>query len=281
MSGRRRPIRVLLVDDEVEFLDSTARALSRRGCDVHRAEHGQVALRQLRERPFDVVVLDVNMPGLDGVAVHREIRLRWPRLPVIMLTGHGSVAQAFTSSKEGVFAYLTKPCDIERLADAVRDAAASVSRRPPGRGQPTLGVPLRLLIVDDEEDFLVSMKRVLVRRGVEVTTASSGAEGLALLQERAFAVVLADVKMPGMNGIELLREVKRCQPLTEVIFLTGHPSVDVAVAGVKGGAFDYLVKPTDIDDLLDKLADAFVHHLAQADRRRTELVDSILDKLSD
>lgn len=281
MKQGRGEIRVLLVDDEVEFLDSTARALSRRGFEVRRAEHGELALRLLQEQRTDVVVLDVKMPGMDGIDVFREIKLRWPHVAVILLTGHGTVSQAFTTSKEGVFEYLTKPCEVEKLAETVRDAAARVRRNRPTKQRRNAHIPFRLLIVDDEQEFLDSMSRVLTRRGVEVTTATSGVEALEHLRRVGFGVVLADVKMPGMSGLELLREIKRLHPLTEVIFLTGHPSVDVAVAGVKEGAFDYLVKPTEINDLIDKIADAHMIHLARSERRRADVVDRILDQLPD
>ena len=126
MKPKGKRTRVLLVDDEAEFLDSTAKALSRRGFEVQQAENGELALRMLEKRQTIVAVLDVKMPGMDGVDVFREIKLRWPSIAVIMLTGHGSVGQAFATSKEGVVEYLAKPCDIDKLAAVIRKAAASV-----------------------------------------------------------------------------------------------------------------------------------------------------------
>ncbi|MBT3221557.1 MAG: response regulator [Proteobacteria bacterium] len=276
MTQKGAGCRVLLVDDEVEFLDSIARALSRRGFEVQRAEHGEAALKRLQKGQTDVVVLDVKMPGMDGVDVFREIKLRWPHLAVVLLTGHGTVSQAFTTSKEGVFEYLTKPCDIDNLVDVVRRAAMSAQGKRgkmSSRGEQS---QLRLLIVDDEPEFLQSIAKVLVRRGVEVTTANSGAEALDHLGNRSFSVALLDMKMPGMNGMELLREIKRQNPLTEVIFLTGHPSVDLAMAGVKEGAFDYLTKPVDINELIDKAMNAHMLHLARSDRQKSEILERIL-----
>jgi len=114
-----------------------------------------------------------------------------------------------------------------------------------------------VLIVDDEEDFLETLINRLNKRQVDASGARSGEEALRLLKEKTFDVVILDVKMPGgMNGIEALREIKKIQPLAEVILLTGHASVETSIEGMKLGAFDYLLKPIKLDDLLKKIAQA-------------------------
>ena len=123
-------IRLLLVDDEVDFLEAMAPGLARRGFRISIARTGQAALDLLAREPVDVVVLDVKMPGKDGVETFREIKRIAPGLPVILLTGHGSIPQAFQTSREGVADYLAKPCDVQRLTDVVRQVvAASGARR--------------------------------------------------------------------------------------------------------------------------------------------------------
>ena len=114
-----------------------------------------------------------------------------------------------------------------------------------------------VLIVDDEEDFLETLIKRLNKRQVDASGARSGEEALKLLKEKTFDVVILDVKMPGgMDGIEALREIKKIQPLSEVILLTGHASVETSIEGMKLGAFDYLLKPIKLDDLLKKIAQA-------------------------
>ena len=114
-----------------------------------------------------------------------------------------------------------------------------------------------VLIVDDEEDFLETIIKRLNKREVDASGARSGEEALELLKEKTFDVVILDVKMPGgMDGIEALREMKKIQPLAEVILLTGHASVETSIEGMKLGAFDYLLKPIKLDDLLRKIAQA-------------------------
>ena len=113
-----------------------------------------------------------------------------------------------------------------------------------------------VLLVDDEGEFLDTLVKRIQKRNVNATGVNSGEEALAFLEKSPVDVVVLDVRMPGMDGIETLRALKRQYPLTEVIMLTGHASLEVAIEGMELGAFDYLMKPVEIDDLLYKLQDA-------------------------
>ncbi len=113
-----------------------------------------------------------------------------------------------------------------------------------------------VLFVDDEVDFLDTVVKRIQKRNVNALGAKNGEEALALLKQSPVDVVVLDVRMPGMDGIEVLKEIKRNYPLIEVIMLTGHASLEVAIEGMELGAFDYLMKPVEIDDLLYKLQDA-------------------------
>jgi len=116
---------------------------------------------------------------------------------------------------------------------------------------------MKMLLVDDEERFLSTTKKLLSRKGYDVLTASSGVEALEILRTHNIHVVILDVKMPGMDGIETLKAIKRTYPLVEVIMLTGHGTIDSAVEGLKSGATDYLTKPADVQDLIEKAEEAF------------------------
>ncbi|MCD6293679.1 MAG: response regulator [Deltaproteobacteria bacterium] len=116
---------------------------------------------------------------------------------------------------------------------------------------------MKMMLVDDEERFLSTTQKLLSRKGYDVLTASSGTEALDLLRTHNVHVVILDVKMPGMDGIETLNAIKRNYPLVEVIMLTGHGTIDSAVEGLKSGATDYLTKPTDVQDIIEKAEEAF------------------------
>ncbi len=123
-----------------------------------------------------------------------------------------------------------------------------------------------VLLVDDEEEFLKTLVKRMKKRNVNATGVKSGEEALELLDQHPVDVVVLDVRMPGMDGIEALKEIKRRHPLIEVIMLTGHASVEVAVQGMELGAFDYLMKPIDIDELLYKVEDAHKNKLIQEEK---------------
>ena len=114
----------------------------------------------------------------------------------------------------------------------------------------------RLMIVDDEERFLKTTKGLMEKRKCTVFTALGGIEALDILDRQEMDVVILDVKMPGMDGVEVLRRIKLTYPLVEVIMLTGHSTTESAVEGMKLGAFDYLLKPCDINILFSKVMEA-------------------------
>jgi DNA-binding response OmpR family regulator len=115
----------------------------------------------------------------------------------------------------------------------------------------------RLLLVDDEEMFLEFLSRRLISYQYDVTICLSGENALEMIMEHDFDVVILDVLMPGMDGIETLREIKKIKPLTEVIMLTGHASRESGIEGMKLGAHDYLSKPCNTEDLIVKINDAY------------------------
>jgi len=120
---------------------------------------------------------------------------------------------------------------------------------------------MKIMLVDDEERFLTTTQKLLTKKGIDVVTASSGAMALEILQQKYLHVVILDVKMPGMDGNETLKEIKRQFPQVEVIMLTGHATVESAIDGLKSGATDYLVKPAEIDELIAKAREAFQKRL--------------------
>jgi len=115
---------------------------------------------------------------------------------------------------------------------------------------------LRVLLVDDEEELVSTVAERLELRGIEAEALTTGTAALERLAEQNFDVVVVDVKMPGMDGLELLRRIKTMQPGTQVILLTGRGSGKESERGLEEGAFDYLIKPINIDDLIIKMKQA-------------------------
>lgn len=135
---------------------------------------------------------------------------------------------------------------------------------------------VRVLLVDDEEQFVEVLSQRLMTRNFQVLTALSGDEAISILENVEVDVVVLDVMMSGRDGISTLTEIRRLKPLTEVIMLTGNTTVDTAINGMKLGAYDYLLKPTDTGLLVEKLNSAHARKKEQEERIRNAEVDRII-----
>ncbi len=133
-----------------------------------------------------------------------------------------------------------------------------------------------VLLVDDEVEFLETLIKRMKKRQVNAFGAKSGEEALDWLVKNSADVIVLDVRMPGIDGIETLKEIKKINPLVEIILLTGHASLEVAREGMELGAFDYLMKPIDIDELLYKVQDAYKKKSIQQQKIKAirEVIDS-------
>jgi len=115
---------------------------------------------------------------------------------------------------------------------------------------------ISVLLVDDEEPFVQTLAKRLTLRRFDVHTATRADRAFSTLRDRRIDVVVLDVRMPDLDGIEATREIKKSYPLVEVILLTGHASMEASLEGMKIGAFDYLLKPVNLDELVYKIEDA-------------------------
>ena len=128
-----KSVRVLLVDDEVDLTDTTKTLLEHRGYDVPAVNRGDSAIRALGQEKYDVMVLDLKMPGMDGISTLKEIRKLHFSTQILVLTGHGAINTALEAMELGAYDYLTKPCDIDELTEKLEDAikkGESDNKRP-------------------------------------------------------------------------------------------------------------------------------------------------------
>jgi two-component system response regulator CpxR len=137
---------------------------------------------------------------------------------------------------------------------------------------------IRVLLVDDEQEFVEVLAERLEVRDIVVIKAFSGDEALARIKEKSVDVVILDVAMPGMDGVATLKEIKQFNPILEVIMLTGNATVDSAVEGMRLGAYDYLMKPTETKDLLEKIVKAYKRKTEQEERIRQAEIERIMQR---
>jgi len=137
---------------------------------------------------------------------------------------------------------------------------------------------IKVLLVDDEKDFIESLAERLQLRDFDVTTALNGIDALSLIQKNEFDVIVLDVKMPGKDGIETLKEIKKTTQLSQIIMLTGNATVESAIQGMKLGAYDYIMKPTVTEDLIALINKAYKIVEEQKERISRAEIDNIIKK---
>jgi DNA-binding NtrC family response regulator len=296
-------IKLLLVDDEEAYVKTLAERMEMRDVGSRVALSGEEALAMLEDEPPDVMVLDLRMPGIDGMEVLERVKKKHPQIEIIILTGHGSEKEEKEARRLGAFDYLQKPADTSHLLKTVKAAwtkslkatveflkdsqeefdksmaaaafaeagvpeiaretmKQSSPRREEATPEPTAGETeavsqtLRVLFVDDEEDFVRTMAERMEMREVGSDVALDGEQALEMLQEEVPDVMVLDLRMPGIDGMEVLRRVKKQYPQMEVIIMTGHGSDKDEAEARRLGAFDYLRKPVDINHLMEIVREA-------------------------
>jgi DNA-binding NtrC family response regulator len=137
---------------------------------------------------------------------------------------------------------------------------------------------IKILLVDDEKDFVETLAERLQLRDFEVTTALNAIDAIKLVKERDFDVIFLDVKMPGMDGIDALKQIKNLKSLPQVIMLTGNATVETAIEGMKVGAYDYIMKPVVTENLIEIINKAYKIVEDHKKRIRKAEVDNILKK---
>jgi DNA-binding NtrC family response regulator len=291
-------IKLLLVDDEEEYVRTMASRLEMRDVASRVVLSGEEALRAVEDDAPDVMVLDLRMPGIDGMEVLERVKAEHPRVQVVILTGHGSDVEEREARRLGAFEYLEKPADTKQLLKTVRAAwkkglallkesadgfsrtmtaaalaeggLAEAAREESRKAEPREPEPvaaasaaaegaaplLKVLFVDDEEDFVMTMAERMRLRDLGGEVALSGDRALQMLEDDVPDVMVLDLRMPGLDGMEVLRRVKKAYPAVQVIILTGHGSEQDEDEARRLGAFDYLCKPVDINRLIDTIRKA-------------------------
>lgn len=230
---------ILVVDDDVDTCRNLSDILSDLGYRVDTAHDGLAALELVRRHQYDVALLDLKMPGMDGLALYHEIKKLRADTVAIIVTAYSGGSTTEGARTAGVWQVLPKPVDFPRLLGLVGEA---------------LGQPL-VLVVDDDPDLCATLWDVLRDKGYRVGLAHDEPEAARRLQERDFQVVLIDMKLPTGDGSQVFRLVRQYNPAARTVVITGHRSeleqrVQVVLAeGVDAVCY----KPFDMPQLLATL----------------------------
>jgi CheY-like chemotaxis protein len=234
-------MRILIVDDDPGMAETFGDILEAKGHHVRITSNGVQALACIGEEAFDVTFLDIKMAGMNGVEVLQRIKRARPAALVVMMTAYALPDLIAQAEREGAVAVLAKPLPLDRV---IRFLTELLPRRP-------------VLVVEDDPSFGQTLQDILERSGYSVTQTSDAVRVSAMLREAHPDVVLLDLKLPGHNGCEVLREIRSRDADVPVILMTGYGQElkTLVEQGLRDGARLCLHKPFSPADLLRHLTD--------------------------
>ncbi len=235
----RRPARLLVVDDDLDTCANLADILTDIGYEVRTAPDATTALRALDEQAFDIVLLDLKLPGMDGLQLYRELKRRSASTLAILITGFADAETHERAEQLGVWRILPKPVDVPALLPMISEAAKQ---------------PL-LLIVDDDHDFCASLYDVLRERSFRVGIAGSAQEAARQMDRQEFPIVLVDWRLPDADGLKLLEQIHIQHPQARTMLLTGyrHELSQRLEQNSLPGVDIFFYKPLEMAEFLDTL----------------------------
>jgi two-component system, NtrC family, response regulator HydG len=228
---------ILIVDDNTDLAETFAMILKRRGFSVETADNGASAVDKFKDQTYDVTLMDVVMPEMNGVEAFKKIKEMQPGAPVILMTAYSDEELIKTAREEGVHQIIHKPVHIEQLIKLITEAASS---------QP-------ILVIDDDADICETLTQILKLQGHHVLTAGSGEEALEIAKEHDCQMAFIDIKLPNIDGLETLLRLKEVNPELLTVMMTGFRNEvkDALDKAQAASAVTCLYKPFDPAEAAD------------------------------
>ncbi len=231
--------RILIVDDDPSTVRTTAMILERKGYAVETAENGLEAVNMVEEQDYDVILMDIKMPEMNGVEAHRRIKAIRPETTVVMITAYAVEALIQQALDDGAYGILYKPLDIDKMVAIIEDAHAKRENA-------------LIMVVDDDPETCKTMRGILVEKGYRVLTASTGEQAIAMADENNCDVLFVDMKLPTINGLETYLAIRETNPKTVAIMMTAyrHEMDELIDLAMQKSASACFYKPLDMNALL-------------------------------
>ncbi|MBU0491503.1 MAG: response regulator [Chloroflexi bacterium] len=230
---------ILIVDDNVSLCQTMSLILRRQGYTVATAHDGPEAIGRVQDRPFDLILMDIKMPLMNGVETYQRIKAIRPEAVVLLMTAYAVEDLVQQALAEGAYGIVYKPLDIERVLAIIKEAQ-----------QVRQGA--LILVVDDDPGTGVTLRNILAQKGHAVGIAHSGEEALALARQQAYDVLLIDMKLPVLNGLETYLAIRAINPQAVAIMMTAYRQelAGLVEEALRNHAYTCLYKPLDIAELL-------------------------------
>ena len=277
-------MKILIIDDEEVICKHLQRELQKEGFTVEYRISPLNVLEDLKRakedgEPYSLLFLDIRMQGMDGFELLEEIKKARLNLNVIFITGHGDEEKAIKAIRLGAFDYLNKPIFLKELHTAIYRIKQKMER------EKKESFRHHVLVVDDEKDLCDRIKHELDKEGYQVTAIYDSEEGLNYFKNNRVDIVIADFKMPGMSGLEM---IKQCKEITDnfiSIIITGHGDQETAIGALRMSISDYLKKPISLEELIisvDKGAELLLLQRGlSAHKRELEIETAIKNQYAD
>jgi len=245
MSGKAS---ILIVDDDKGMGETLLDIMEEIGYDADVAGDGFEAIEKVKNGTFDVVLMDIKMPGMNGVQAFKEIRKILPEVNVVMMTAYAMEDLITEALQEGAYGVLYKPLEVEKVLNVVE----SVSRLDP------------TLVIGDDPGVCEQLRDVLQRKGYNVRLARSGAEAIDIVKQIDTQIVFVDVKLPTATGFEVYKAIKEINPQAMAIMMTGYryEVINLAEEATKSSAVACLYKPFDVTEIV-RLVEEVSHEKCQ------------------
>lgn len=233
-------VSILFVDDNVNLTKTFEFILKRKEVNIDVAQDGLKAIDMVKDKFYEIIFIDIRMPIMNGVETLKRIKKIQPNSSVIMMTAYSVDELIQEALNEGAYDILYKPIEIESILTIIVEALE----------EKTGGL---VLVVDDDYGFSSSLERILTMKGYKVGLAQTGEDAINLVQKNSYDIVLIDLKLPTINGLELLMKIKELNSKIEAIMITGFikEMSELAKKAVLQNAYTYLYKPLDIIFLLE------------------------------
>ncbi len=232
-----KKFKILVVDDNEEFCRNVVDILELKGYQAASAYDGLKALELVKQNGFDLVLMDVKMPVMDGVETFKKIKEIVPDISVIMITAFAVEDLIREALREGAFGYLKKPLDFDLLFELI---------------EKSIGDGALILVADDDRGFCANVKDILIGKGYRISVVYDGGSAVQRARENNFDIMLLDMRMPVLNGLETYLAVRNMRPDVVAIVITGY-SAEVSnevERAIQESAYTCLEKPIDMDNLV-------------------------------
>jgi two-component system response regulator HydG len=227
---------ILIVDDDMGICETLSDIMEVKGYDAAIALDGYEAIQKVKEVAFDVILMDIKMPGINGVETFKEIKRVRPETAVVMMTAYAVEDLIGEALREGAYGVLYKPFEMERMIGLLEGIK--------GGGF--------VLVVDDDPNTCTTFKYVLEAKGYQVGTALSGEEAVEMARESEYDMIFIDMKLPTMNGLQTYLAIREANPQVVAVMMTAYRREmgDLVEEALNKDAYTCLYKPFDVDQMI-------------------------------